>query len=547
MSWEGEEAEELVMAVGREEEGEAGQVASFLIPQGSLRVLVVEGDDSTRQIIAALLKKCNYKVASVSDGMEGWKLLKEKPHSIDLVLAEVEVPSVSGLDLLTLIMDDESCKNIPVIMMSSKDSMSIVYKCMLKGAADFLVKPIRRNELRNLWQHVWRRHSLTDSHAANQDGNLAKRKHEDISGKEKNSGGHVHPTKTNKECSEKGSDAESSCTRSDMDAESTYKRIGHNGGKQIQLNGSSQQLHEGQAAEEVKPFVGKCMPNELLATESVDDHNLVSVTPIKEAINLIGVMESQPDNGYGARGGCDDDVRSFSGDHREKLDDEDAGCRPSSMPLLELSLRRYRSSSFEGGSGECSKLNHSGSSPFQLYNSRTAVPRKLTPTTSPADRDDQGHGSSSSAMRWWHGAAATDMNVENAASHGVGFPTQIGKAIHKDSSHRPILKDVIADQLQDGRVHVRSGDGNFCSTDIATDSCNASGEADANGARKLTDAASRSSLREVALSKFRMKRKDRCFEKKVRYQSRKKLAEQRPRVKGQFVRHVQPAPPPTEV
>ncbi|EFJ14475.1 hypothetical protein SELMODRAFT_120328 [Selaginella moellendorffii] len=41
--------------------------------------------------------------------------------------------------------------------------------------------------------------------------------------------------------------------------------------------------------------------------------------------------------------------------------------------------------------------------------------------------------------------------------------------------------------------------------------------------------------REAALNKFRQKRKERCFEKKVRYQSRKRLAEQRPRVRGQFV------------
>jgi hypothetical protein len=43
-------------------------------------------------------------------------------------------------------------------------------------------------------------------------------------------------------------------------------------------------------------------------------------------------------------------------------------------------------------------------------------------------------------------------------------------------------------------------------------------------------------IREAALHKFRQKRKERCFEKKVRYQSRKRLAEQRPRVQGQFVR-----------
>lgn len=44
--------------------------------------------------------------------------------------------------------------------MSSQDSIGVVLKCMLKGAADFLVKPVRKNELRNLWQHVWRRHCV---------------------------------------------------------------------------------------------------------------------------------------------------------------------------------------------------------------------------------------------------------------------------------------------------------------------------------------------------------------------------------------------------
>uniref|UniRef100_A0A3Q7HTY0 CCT domain-containing protein n=2 Tax=Solanum lycopersicum TaxID=4081 RepID=A0A3Q7HTY0_SOLLC len=45
-------------------------------------------------------------------------------------------------------------------------------------------------------------------------------------------------------------------------------------------------------------------------------------------------------------------------------------------------------------------------------------------------------------------------------------------------------------------------------------------------------------LRETALMKFRQKRKERCFDKKIRYINRKQVAEQRPRLRGQFVRKV---------
>ncbi|XP_022860781.1 two-component response regulator-like PRR73 isoform X2 [Olea europaea var. sylvestris] len=67
------------------------------------------------------------------------------------------MPHLSGIGLLAKIKNHKICKNIPVIMMSANDSMGIVFKCLSKGAADFLQKPIRKNELKNLWQHVWRK------------------------------------------------------------------------------------------------------------------------------------------------------------------------------------------------------------------------------------------------------------------------------------------------------------------------------------------------------------------------------------------------------
>ncbi|MED6160936.1 hypothetical protein PIB30_055923 [Stylosanthes scabra] len=134
------------------------------LPVRSIKVLLVEDDDSTRHVVRALLRNCSYEVTAVSNGLQAWKILEDPGNHIDLVLTEVAIPILSGIGLLCKIMNHKTLKNIPVIMMSSHDSMGIAFKCLSKGAVDFLVKPIRRNELRNLWQHVWRRcHSSSGS------------------------------------------------------------------------------------------------------------------------------------------------------------------------------------------------------------------------------------------------------------------------------------------------------------------------------------------------------------------------------------------------
>ncbi|KAK4272911.1 hypothetical protein QN277_021402 [Acacia crassicarpa] len=130
----------------------------------SLKVLLVEIDDSTRHVVAALLCNCSYEVIEAANGLQAWKILEDLTNQIDLVLTEVAMPCLSGIGLLSKIMAHKTRKNIPVIMMSSHDSMGLVFKCLSKGAVDFLVKPIRKNELKNLWQHVWRRcHSSSGS------------------------------------------------------------------------------------------------------------------------------------------------------------------------------------------------------------------------------------------------------------------------------------------------------------------------------------------------------------------------------------------------
>lgn len=56
-------------------------------------------------------------MAAVPDGLKAWEILKGRPRNFDLILTEVDLPAISGYALLTLIMEHETCKNIPVISM----------------------------------------------------------------------------------------------------------------------------------------------------------------------------------------------------------------------------------------------------------------------------------------------------------------------------------------------------------------------------------------------------------------------------------------------
>ncbi|CAK9144185.1 unnamed protein product [Ilex paraguariensis] len=171
--------------------GPQGSVVHWeqFLPRRSLKVLLVENDDSTRHVVNALLRNCSYEVMAVANGLQAWKILEDSTNHIDIVLTEVVMPCLSGIGLLSKIMRHKTCNTIPVIMMSSNDSMGIVFKCLSKGAVDFLVKPIRKNELKNLWQHVWRKcHSSSGSGSESGIRMEKSTKSRSIQGSENNSG-----------------------------------------------------------------------------------------------------------------------------------------------------------------------------------------------------------------------------------------------------------------------------------------------------------------------------------------------------------------------
>ncbi|KAM1215223.1 hypothetical protein ACFX2I_011658 [Malus domestica] len=126
-----------------------------------LRVLVVDDDPTWLKILEKMLKKCSYEVTTCGLARDALHLLRQKKDGYDIVISDVNMPDMDGFRLLEhvgLEMD------LPVIMMSVDGETSRVMKGVQHGACDYLLKPIRMKELRNIWQHVFRKkiHEIRD-------------------------------------------------------------------------------------------------------------------------------------------------------------------------------------------------------------------------------------------------------------------------------------------------------------------------------------------------------------------------------------------------
>lgn len=121
-----------------------------------VHILLVEDDPVTQRLVSQLLKACDYEVTVARDGREALAVL-ESCGPVDLVLTDVIMPEMSGLELLDSLHRGPH-RNVPVVVMSSRGGQDVVQQAFQAGAADYLLKPIRRNELSTLWRHIWKSH-----------------------------------------------------------------------------------------------------------------------------------------------------------------------------------------------------------------------------------------------------------------------------------------------------------------------------------------------------------------------------------------------------
>ncbi|EFJ18038.1 type B response regulator [Selaginella moellendorffii] len=125
-----------------------------------MRVLVVDDDPLCLLLLKKMLLQCKYHVTACSRAVEALQLLREKKFQFDLVISDVYMPDMDGFKLLELIGLE---MDLPVIMMSGNGETSVVMEGITHGACDYLLKPVRIEELRNIWQHVVRKRGAKEA------------------------------------------------------------------------------------------------------------------------------------------------------------------------------------------------------------------------------------------------------------------------------------------------------------------------------------------------------------------------------------------------
>ena len=108
-------------------------------PPARQRVLVVDDNHVNRDLLRIRLEREDYLVQEAANGELALEALRREPF--DLVLLDVMMPVLDGLETLQAIKGDPDLRDIPVIMVSAVGELDTVTRCMEEGADDYLTKP----------------------------------------------------------------------------------------------------------------------------------------------------------------------------------------------------------------------------------------------------------------------------------------------------------------------------------------------------------------------------------------------------------------------
>jgi CheY-like chemotaxis protein len=110
-----------------------------------MKILVVDDDKTTRKLLGLYLKAKGYEIVTAENGLDA--LEKLGTESINLVVSDMNMPYMDGIELTKNIRADENLKNLPVIMVTTEADEEEKKKAHEAGVDDYLVKPANAEQI----------------------------------------------------------------------------------------------------------------------------------------------------------------------------------------------------------------------------------------------------------------------------------------------------------------------------------------------------------------------------------------------------------------
>ncbi len=114
--------------------------------QTDMKFLIVDDFSTMRRIVRGLLKEIGYNNAEeAEDGAVALAMLKNA--KFDFVVSDINMPNMTGFDLLAAIKKDEALKHLPVLMVTAEARKEDIVRAAQDGAAGYIVKPFTKATL----------------------------------------------------------------------------------------------------------------------------------------------------------------------------------------------------------------------------------------------------------------------------------------------------------------------------------------------------------------------------------------------------------------
>jgi DNA-binding response OmpR family regulator len=114
-------------------------------PAPRRRLLLVEDSEAIRDALSILLEDAGFTVVQAGRGQDALRLAAESRP--DLVLLDLGLPDMAGLDVARQMRGDVSMAGVPIVAVTGRDEAADREACRVAGCDDYLVKPVNTREL----------------------------------------------------------------------------------------------------------------------------------------------------------------------------------------------------------------------------------------------------------------------------------------------------------------------------------------------------------------------------------------------------------------